>query len=153
MSQIYEFYWFISKQTWESFVFIKHCYWTIFFYTSRLDCLHCNITIKKTKQAELSWYHFYEYSDSKSLLATTKKWYNFENIMNSLLESMSLWLLLTWFYYKEQKIMPVEKYFFFWCFFHVSSSQINLNLHQSTLLCCSLAQIMTASQIMVITRD
>ena len=151
MSQIYEFYWFISKQTWESFVFIKHCYWTIFFYTSWLDCLHCNITIKKTKQAELSWYYFYEYSDSKSLLATTKKWYNFENLMNSLLESM--WLLLTWFYYKEQKIMPVEKYFFFWCFFHVSSSQINLNLHQSTLLCCSLAQIMTASQIMVITRD
>ena len=101
MSQIYEFYWFISKQTWEPFVFIKHCDWTIFFHVSRFDCLHCNITIKKTKLAELSWYHFYEYSDSKSLLATTKKWYNFENIMNWLLESM--WLLLTWFYYKEQK--------------------------------------------------
>ena len=110
MSQIYEFYWFISKQTREPFVFIKRCDWTIFFHVSWLDSLHCNITIKKTKLPELSWYDFYEYSHSKSLSATTKKWYNFENKMNSILESM--WLLLTWFYYKEQKIMLVVKYFF-----------------------------------------
>lgn len=120
-----KFYWLISKQTWESFVFTKHCDWTIF-HVSWLDCLRCNITnessaslvfliVKKTKLAELSWYYFYEYSDSNSLLATTKKGYNFENIMNSLLESM--WLLLTWFYYKEQKIMTVEKYVFSDVFF------------------------------------
>ena len=44
-SWILEFYWSVSKNTWESFILRKLCDWTIFLQVSRFECPHCNVLV------------------------------------------------------------------------------------------------------------